>query len=123
MDAETGERTGTLRGAVPVAIAALVVPLVISAVTLLTRSELTPIRDGALMELQVRAIGHHAVNLGLYSRDGWSHPGPLVFYTLVLPYRIVGGTAGMLVGALTSTVSPSSAPCSSRAGSPASGLR
>lgn len=101
MDAETGERTGTLRGAVPVAIAALVVPLVISAVTLLTRSELTPIRDGALMELQVRAIGHHAVNLGLYSRDGWSHPGPLVFYTLVLPYRIVGGTAGMLVGALT----------------------
>ena len=54
------------------------------------------------MEMRVREVGVHAVNLGLYSRDGWSHLGPLVFYTLAAPYRIFGSsTAGMVIGALT----------------------
>jgi hypothetical protein len=100
VDAGGEDRAGGRRWPVPVAVALLLIPLVVSAITLLARPSLSPIRDGALMELQVRNIGHHAVNLGLYSRDGWSHPGALVFYSLVLPYRIVGGTAGLLVGAL-----------------------
>ena len=46
-------------------------------------------------------MGRHPVLIGLYSRDGWSHPGPLLYYTLALPYRLTGGNpAGLLVGAL-----------------------
>ncbi len=89
------------RVAVPVALVLVLVPLVVSAIVTLTGTAPTPIRDQALMEMRVREVGIHAVNLGLYSRDGWSHLGPLVFYTLVLPYRIFGSsTSGMVVGAL-----------------------
>ena len=88
------------RVAVPVGLALVLIPLVVSAIVTLTGTAPTPIRDQALMEMRVRDIGIHAVNLGLYSRDGWSHLGPLVFYTLVLPYRIFGSsTSGMVVGA------------------------
>jgi hypothetical protein len=82
-----------------IALAALVVPLAVIAVLAVT-GDVVPIRDDALMELRVRAIGQRAELLGLYSRDGWSHPGPAIFYSLVLPYRLVGSSAGMLVGAL-----------------------
>ncbi len=52
------------------------------------------------MELRVQDVGRRPVPLGLYSRDGWSHPGPLVFYTLAIPYQIFGSsTSAMVVGA------------------------
>ncbi|MEP6623189.1 MAG: hypothetical protein ABJC79_01990 [Acidimicrobiia bacterium] len=89
------------RVAVPMGLALVLVPLLVSAIVTLTGTAPTPIRDQALMEMRVRDIGIHAVDLGLYSRDGWSHLGPLVFYTLALPYRIIGSsTSGMVVGAL-----------------------
>ncbi|HEY7437829.1 MAG TPA: hypothetical protein VIC35_00365 [Acidimicrobiia bacterium] len=79
----------------------ILAPLVASAVSLATHHSATPIQDDALMEMRVRDVGHHAVLLGLYSRDGWSHPGPLIFYSLALPYRLFGSnTAAMQVGAL-----------------------
>ena len=84
-----------------VAIGLVVLPLVVAAVVVLVRPGETPFMDNALMEMRVRDVGQHPVLLGLYSRDGWSHPGPLVFYTLALPYRLLGSsTAGMQVGAL-----------------------
>ena len=83
------------------AIAVALVPLVVSAVAVLLHGDGALIRDQALMEMSVRDIGHHPVLSGLYSRDGWSHPGPLISYTLAPFYWLAGGSpAGMLVGAL-----------------------
>lgn len=79
----------------------VLVPLAVAAVMVLAHAPATAIRDHALTELRVRDVGIHPVLLGLYSRDGWSHPGPLVFFTLAIPYRIFGSsTSGIVVGAL-----------------------
>ena len=51
-----------------------------------------PSADQAWIELQIRDIGHHSVLLGPYSRFGWFHPGPLLYYLLWLPYRITGSS-------------------------------
>lgn len=76
-------------------------PFVVAAVAVLLHGTGTFIRDQALMEMKVRDVGRHPVLTGLYSRDGWSHPGPLIFYTLAVPYRLAGSKpSGMLVGAL-----------------------
>ena len=57
--------------------------------------------DNAMNEMRVRDIGTHAVLTGPYSRDGWSHPGPLFYYLSVIPYRLLGSnTSAMLVDAL-----------------------
>jgi len=55
-----------------------------------------PLADVALTELATRDIGHHAVTLGPFSRDGWYHPGPALFYVLAVPYRLLGGSSGAL---------------------------
>lgn len=57
--------------------------------------------DNALNELFVRDVGHHAVLLGPYSRDEWSHPGPLFYYLSAVPYRLFGANStAMLADAL-----------------------
>ncbi|MGZ8751962.1 MAG: hypothetical protein ACXW1S_03190, partial [Acidimicrobiia bacterium] len=50
------------------------------------------IADDALIELQTRDVGTRAVFLGPYSRFGWYHPGPALFYVLVVPYRLLGSS-------------------------------
>jgi hypothetical protein len=78
-------------------------PLVISAVTMAITvgNSYHPWADYAVMELKVRDVGHHPLLIGLYSRDGWSHPGPILFYLLALPYRLSGESAiGLQLGAL-----------------------
>lgn len=60
-----------------------------------------PSADIALIELHVRDVGTEEVLLGPYSRFGWSHPGPMLYYLLALPYRLLGsGSAGIAVGAV-----------------------
>lgn len=60
-----------------------------------------PAADDALIAFNVRDVGHHLVLVGLYSRFGWFHPGPLLFYLLAVPYHVLGSRAvGMQVGAL-----------------------
>jgi hypothetical protein len=49
--------------------------------------------DFAAIELQIRDVGHHAVLVGLYSRADWHHPGPMLFYVLALPYRLLGSNS------------------------------
>lgn len=57
--------------------------------------------DLALTEIQVRDVGERSVLLGPYSRFGWQHPGPTLFYLLSLPYRLFGERPrGLLLGAL-----------------------
>lgn len=60
-----------------------------------------PSGDVALTELHTRNVGRHMLWLGPYSRDGWHHPGPALFYVLALPYRLLGSSGSALsVGAL-----------------------
>jgi hypothetical protein len=104
MAAVTEQRPVWRRWAIPTAVALAVLPLVVSAIAMLVRvgGDYRPSADEAWIELQIRDIGHHPVLLGPYSRFGWFHPGPLLYYLLWLPYRITGSTgASLAVAALT----------------------
>jgi hypothetical protein len=60
----------------------------------------TPLGDHALMRLWVESVGgSHTPLIGPDSHYGWNHLGPWLFYVLALPYRILGGSAGLLLGA------------------------
>jgi hypothetical protein len=78
--------------AVPGAIALALVPFFASAVALIVRvgDDYLPSADQAWIELQIRDIGRRSVLLGPYSRFGWFHPGPILYYLLWLPYRVTG---------------------------------
>lgn len=84
------------------AILLTVVPLVVSAVVLIASAgDVQPVGDIAGTELRTRDVGRHFLLLGPYSRDGWYHPGPAMFYVLAVPYRLAGGSpVGLLLGAL-----------------------
>jgi hypothetical protein len=50
--------------------------------------------DWADIELRTRDVGTvHTPLVGAYSRYGWNHPGPLLFYVLALPYRVLAARA------------------------------
>lgn len=86
-----------------VAIGVSVLPLVVSAIVLVVKvgSDYAASSDIALTELRTFDIGRHPVLLGPYSRDGWNHPGPALFYALALPYRFTGShSVGLALGAL-----------------------
>jgi hypothetical protein len=78
-------------------------PFIVSAVALIVDvgSDYYPAGDVAGTELRTRDVGRHPVQLGLFSRDGWNHPGPLSFYLLAVPYRLAGSRSiGLNLGAL-----------------------
>lgn len=60
-----------------------------------------PAGDWAIIELRAGDVGSSATPLlGAYSRYGWNHPGPLLFWLLAIPYRLTGrDTTALLVGA------------------------
>jgi hypothetical protein len=60
----------------------------------------TPLGDHALMRLWVETVGGRDTPLiGPDSHYGWNHLGPWLFYVLALPYHVIGGPAGLLLGA------------------------
>jgi hypothetical protein len=61
-----------------------------------------PNADLAAIELRVRDVGGARTPLlGAYSRYGWNHPGPLMFYVLAVPYRLLGAPSwGLLASAV-----------------------
>ena len=61
--------------------------------------------DTALLELRTFDVGGHTPLVGSYERFGGNQPGPLLFYLLAAPYRLLGAsTAGMAIGALMLTL-------------------
>lgn len=79
----------------------LVAPLLVTAVRVLFHGGPNPGGDIALIELRVRDVGSNTPLVGSYGRYGFNHPGPLWFYVLALPYRLLGSRfAGLQVGAL-----------------------
>ena len=77
-------------------------PLAVSAIYLtLWHGSYAAVGDLATTELVTRDVGRYAVELGPYSRDGWYHPGPAMYFLLAIPYRLLGNTtSAMDVGAL-----------------------
>ena len=75
------------------ALLAALAPFVASAISLLVDGgAYRASGDIALIELRVRGIGSHLELVGAYSRFGWFHPGPALFYLLALPFKLTGST-------------------------------
>ena len=73
-------------------------PFVVAFVRLLSEpsSHLNLTDDLALIDLHTRrAIAWHQ-QLGVFDRNGWSHPGPSYFYVLGLVYRVFGSNGQSL---------------------------
>jgi hypothetical protein len=94
-------RAGWTRLLPMLGLAALAIPVVTAAVVALTQLWLPP-SDHGIIEVRVADVGGPMTPLvGAYSRLGWNHPGPMAFWLLALPYRLLGGSArGLLLGAL-----------------------
>jgi hypothetical protein len=87
---------------VAIAVAAVAaVPLLVLAARLITGGWMS-VSDWASIELRTRDVGtSHTPLVGPFSRYQWNHPGPLLFYALALPYRLIGSEGtGILFGAL-----------------------
>jgi hypothetical protein len=52
--------------------------------------------DAGFLEIQIRQALHGAVTLGPYSRYGWHHPGPAVFYLFAPVYWLSGESSRSL---------------------------
>jgi hypothetical protein len=82
-----------------VAAAIVLLPPLTAAISAL-RHPWIPTSDWAHIESEVRAVGTRDTPLvGAFSRFGWRHPGPLPFYALALPYRLVPSDRGLLFAA------------------------
>jgi hypothetical protein len=94
-------------------LALVLLPLVVSAFYLWfsVGSSYRPNTDWAIFELRARDVFDHGVFVGAYSRYGWNHPGPLLFYVLAVPYKLMGSrsismhiTALLVNGATLATI-------------------
>lgn len=85
-----------------VGLAIALAPLVVAAVGLVVGAgDVLPAHDIAQLEMRTRDVGEHEVLLGPYSRDGWYHLGPALFYLMAIPYRLTGGSSvAFYLGAL-----------------------
>jgi hypothetical protein len=83
------------RRLVRLVLALTLLPLGVAVITLFVsvRPEFLPTADHALIEMQVRDVGHHELLNGLYSREDWRHPGPMFAYLAAPLYRLLGSTA------------------------------
>jgi hypothetical protein len=52
-----------------------------------------PSGDWGLLAMRIEDVGHATPLLGPYSRFGWNHPGPLVYWILAIPYHLLGWSA------------------------------
>ena len=75
--------------------------MVVAVVVVAGASWWHPGGDEALISLHGWDLGRSPVPLGPYSRFGWDHPGPVLFWALSVPIRLVGDAGrGAAVGAV-----------------------
>jgi len=58
-----------------------------------------PTGDWAVLTLRVDDVGRHTPIVGPYSRFGWNHPGPLLYWLLAGPYHLLGARPVSLLAA------------------------
>ena len=87
------------RGAIAVGILLIAIALwpALAAARASLRLPWNPSGDWALLAMWVEDVGHVTPLLGPYSRFGWNHPGPLMFWMLAVPYHLAGGAAEALL--------------------------
>ena len=49
-----------------------------------------PSGDWAVLTMRVEDVGRQTPLVGPYSRFGWNHPGPLMYWLLAIPYHLFG---------------------------------
>ena len=80
--------------------AAIHLPWLIVGLAVVVSGTWEPTSDFAVIEARVRDVGtSHTPLVGAFSRAGFDHPGPLEFWVLAAPYRLVGPN-GLLIGSL-----------------------
>jgi hypothetical protein len=97
-----GARARTLSraaGTWPVSVVAMAVAVVVGAVKVISTYGQTYYHygDQAVLGLRVIEATHFDGQLGPYSRFGWSHPGPALFYLLAPVYRLSGNDPRALI--------------------------
>ena len=94
--ARTAVRTRRSLGFVAV-VALVLLPLAVVLVAV-ARVSWHPASDLAVEVLRIGEVGgRHTPLVGVHSRYGWDHPGPLLFWALA-PFQRLFGTTGVLVG-------------------------
>jgi hypothetical protein len=58
-----------------------------------------PSGDWAVLTMRVEDVGRHTPLVGPYSRFGWNHPGPLMYWLLAFPYHLFGDRPEALLAA------------------------
>jgi hypothetical protein len=58
-----------------------------------------PSGDWGLLAMRIEDVGHSTPLLGPYSRFGWNHPGPLLYWVLAVPYHLLGWRAHSMLAA------------------------
>lgn len=61
------------------------------------RNSWVPTGDLALLQLRLQAMPEDPPELGVYSRLGWSHPGPAFWWVMWAGFTAFGGTSGALL--------------------------
>ena len=83
----------------PWAIASVIVAIILTAIVIwpilnAARAALDldwrPSGDWALLTMRVEDVGRDTPIVGPYSRFGWNHPGPLMYWLLAVPYHLFG---------------------------------
>ena len=93
-----GETSSWARVAVAAVVVGVGLPVLVAAVSVMGRHWF-PSGDDAFIFRRVADVGGaHTPLVGVYSRYGWHHPGPLLFW-LLAPFERLGGPGGLLVGA------------------------
>jgi hypothetical protein len=84
------------------AAAAVAVVLVVALLIRVLTWDWIAVGDFGTIRLRTLDVGgSHTPLVGVYSRWGWNHPGPMLFYLLAGPLRLTGGDGhGLLFGAL-----------------------
>lgn len=82
-------------------LALAVLPYVLA--TLLIQPNVAPVADHAVLEMYVRETKNSLLTFGPYSRFGWHHPGPAMFYILAPFYWLIStkNQIGLMIGAGT----------------------
>lgn len=82
------------------ALAVVVLPTLLGGALAIAKEPWLPVSDNGLIAMTVQDLrGGHLPLTGVYSRFGFHHPGPALFFWLA-PFQAVFGPRGLLVGAL-----------------------